>query len=316
MTTAIAIQKETASAQWSPDQIDLVRRTVAKDATDDELKMFCHLAQTYGLDPFAKEIWFIKRGGAPTIMTSRDGYLKIANGHPQFRGMASDAVYAGDAFERTPEGVRHVYAPLDKRGGLQGAYALVYRADRTIPIYVFAPFKDYNSGQSTWQKYPHAMIVKVAESMALKRAFSLSGLVSREEMDAAQDEEEPRQQAPRTPSTTPVEPEIVDLPAKPEAQRKAPSQAQGVQILFRAMGDQGLGWTPDEMKAFVRDRTGKTSTKDLTEADLKSLIGEVRRRLARRDEAQAGPAPARSEGAEGVEDPWDGVPVPEEEVPA
>src|SRR3990167_3431162 len=41
--------------------IDLIRKTVAKDANDLELQMFLHLAQRYGLDAFSREIMFIKR---------------------------------------------------------------------------------------------------------------------------------------------------------------------------------------------------------------------------------------------------------------
>ena len=50
-----------AAPGLTPAQIELVKRTVAKGATDDELQMFLHLANKYNLDPFAKEIWFIKR---------------------------------------------------------------------------------------------------------------------------------------------------------------------------------------------------------------------------------------------------------------
>jgi len=179
MTKALAVQSQV----MGQDQVDLVKRTVAKDATNDELKMFLHLAQTYNLDPFAKEIWFIKQGGQPLMMTSRDGYLKIANEHKDFEGMASDVVYAEDSFERSSDGVKHVYGGKD-RGVIVGAYALVYRKDRRIPVYVFAPYKDYAKGNNVWRTYPHAMILKVAEAMALKRAFSLSGLVTREEVDS------------------------------------------------------------------------------------------------------------------------------------
>ena len=42
--------------------------------------------------------------------------------------------------------------------------------------------KDYDRGAGVWQQFPHAMIVKVAEAMALKRAFSISGLVTQEEI--------------------------------------------------------------------------------------------------------------------------------------
>ena len=206
--------RESRPASWldDPDAVRLVASTVAKDATRDELSMFLHLAREYGLDPFAKEIWFIKRGGTPTIMTSRDGYLKVANQHPQMRGLESDVVYEGDTFRKVGQGVEHSYS-TNKRTVIVGAYALVYRRDRDLPVYFFAPFKDYFAGGSpTWRQYPHAMIVKVAESMALKRAFSLSGLVTQEEMDAGQ-QQPPVAQPParQEPATGPV----VDVPPTP-----------------------------------------------------------------------------------------------------
>ncbi|MBQ9565537.1 MAG: recombinase RecT [Synergistaceae bacterium] len=179
---AIAKTETAPAVQWSRDEVETIRRTVADGATDSELKMFLHLSQTYGLDPFAKDLWFIKAGGRPVIMTSRDGYLKIANRDPHFAGMDADVVYSGDSFRKTQQGVEHIYGTKD-RGQPVGAYATVYRDDRKIPVYVYAPFKDYNKGGGTWRQYPHAMILKVAEAMALKRAFSISGLVTREEMD-------------------------------------------------------------------------------------------------------------------------------------
>ena len=197
-------EQDQKPASWldNPDAVQLVASTVAKDATRDELSMFLHLAREYGLDPFAKEIWFIKRGGSPTIMTSRDGYLKVANQHPQMRGLESDVVYEGDTFRKTAQGVEHSYS-TNKRTVIVGAYALVYRRDRDMPTYFFAPFKDYSAGGSpTWRQYPHAMIVKVAEAMALKRAFALSGLVTQEEMDAGQQQpttaQPPARQEPAT----------------------------------------------------------------------------------------------------------------------
>lgn len=183
-TTAIAkVEPQGAVAlHWSNEQVDTIRRTVARDANDTELKMFLHLSETYGLDPFAKEIWCIKMGGRPTIMTSRDGYLKIANRNPHFKGMRADVVYEGDSFQKVGDEVKHVYG-IQNRGKPVGAYCFVYRDDRNYPIYVYAPFKDYYKSGGTWNTYPHAMILKVAEAQALKRAFSISGLVTQEELD-------------------------------------------------------------------------------------------------------------------------------------
>ena len=201
-TRAVTKVEPAPVKQWSRDEVETIRRTVAEGATDSELKMFLHLSQTYGLDPFAKDLWFIKPGGKPVIMTSRDGYLKIANRDKHYDGMDADVVYSGDSFRKTQNGVEHIYGAKD-RGMPIGAYAIVYRDDRRVPVYVYAPFRDYNKGTGTWKQYPHAMIQKVAEAMALKRAFSISGLVTREEMD---------------------EGECINLSGKPTASRISGSQ--------------------------------------------------------------------------------------------
>ena len=75
---------------FTEEELETLRRTVAGDASSDEFKMFIYLAKNYGLDPFNKEIFFWKKDGKPTIMTSRDGYLKIADRHPQYDGLVSD----------------------------------------------------------------------------------------------------------------------------------------------------------------------------------------------------------------------------------
>ena len=179
---------------FTQKEVETIKRTVASDANTDELRMFLHIAKTYGLDPFNKEIFFWKIKGKPTIMTSRDGYLKIADRHQEYNGLVSDVVRENDKFRRKAQGIDHEYGT--NRGDIIGAYALVYRKDREYPVYVFAPFKEYFAGTRVWTQYPSAMILKVAESMALKRAFTVSGLVTAEEMDVQRlnekDKEKPR----------------------------------------------------------------------------------------------------------------------------
>ncbi len=197
---------------FTEEQIKTIKNTVAKGANDDELKMFLNIAGKYGLDPFIKEIWFIKRtkkvningkwdyprlkdgsvdySGAETIiMTSRDGYLKIAQRDPDFDGIIGFPVKEGDTFEVDAENYTVVHKFGMKRGKIIGAWAKVSHKKRK-PVIVWADFMEYNSSSNVWRQYPSAMIQKVAETLALKRQFGISGLTTREEMSTVYDEYE------------------------------------------------------------------------------------------------------------------------------
>jgi phage recombination protein Bet len=284
MTTALAAAEQ--AIKWTPAQVETIKATVAKGADDNELKMFLHLSQTYGLDPFAKEIWFIKMGGAPTIMTSRDGYLKIANNRPDFEGLVADVVYEGDEYRKTPDGADHRYG-VNKRGGIVGAYALVYRKGMRFPTYVFAPFRDYNKNNGQWKQFPHAMILKVAESMALKRAFSLYGLVSREELDHGNvPPEESSKGQPETASSNTLE--------APPSRGDRGLQSRKVDIYSGYLQVCGH---PEHAKNAIFKITDGRGSKDWTELDICNLESDLKRR---REEAAA------------ILQPQEPTPVPQE----
>lgn len=167
---------------------DLIRKTVAQNATDDEFKTFMYLCETYNLDPLKKEIYFIKFAGRSTILTSRDGYLKIANLNQHFDGLESDVVYQGDVLTKRDDGSLHIaYGPehlVFDKSKLTGAFCSVFRKDREKATTVFVSIKEYYKKEAPiWQQYTNAMILKVAEAMALKRAFAISGLVTKEEIE-------------------------------------------------------------------------------------------------------------------------------------
>ncbi|WDU84502.1 RecT family recombinase [Caloramator sp. Dgby_cultured_2] len=162
------------------------KKTVAKGATDEELQMFLLLAQKYQLDPFAKEIWFIKYNNETKIMTSRDGYLKIAQNHPEYLGLISFVVCEGDEFEIDAANYKVNHKFGAKRGKIIGAWARCDRKGKNAAI-CFVSFDEYKQNTPTWNKYPSAMIQKVAEVFVLKRQFGISGLVTKEEIGDVED---------------------------------------------------------------------------------------------------------------------------------
>lgn len=260
--------------KWNARQIDVIKKTVAVGASNEELSMFLSLASTYDLNPFLKEIWCIKMGNRMVITTSRDGYIRIANRDKHFRGLVSDAVYSNDKFSKTKDGVEHSYSA--NRGQIIGAYALVYRDDRDYPAYFFAPFKDYGKKGGTWEQYPHAMIIKVAEAMALKRAFAISGLVTQEEMGSEISVDNVPHQTAQAAQTA-------------QAQSRAEIDERKIQLTqlfnrYMAVCDGQKNHAINAMKKV----TGKESSADFTQDDIKALFDDVIRREDEKTNAEIG----------------------------
>lgn len=215
--------------------IALIKSTVAKGATDAEQMMFLELAARYDLDPFAKEIWCAKTpgkngsAGSVMIIVARDGLLKIANRDPLFRGLVGDVVRANDQFikEQGADGevrvTHNVQGTPEKRGAIVGAWAVVHRTGK-LPTYFYAPIEEYRPkseakrNYSPWGAQESAMILKCAEAMALRKAFSISGVVGEGE----------EYRALQTPSVAPVASDDgvpTDLPADLIARCRADLQA-------------------------------------------------------------------------------------------
>lgn len=150
--------------ELSQEKINLIRRMCAKDATDEEFMLFLEICSAYNLNPLLREIWFVKfKGREPSIFTSRDGYLKIAHASGKLDGIESRVIE-------------------DSNGKPLKATCTVWRKDMSHPFTSEVKFNEhYNPNSDAWRKYPSAMLIKVAEVFALRRAFAISGLVTREE---------------------------------------------------------------------------------------------------------------------------------------
>lgn len=187
------VKKEGAAVAVASEEYQLIKNIAAKGASDTEFKLLMHLANNYGLDPLARQIWCIKYGNAPAqIFTSRDGLLLIAHRSGQFNGMSK------------PE-----YA-YDKDGKLESCTISVYRKDMEHPFTSTVFMEEYGGGANQlWKKMPRVMLLKVAESTALRKAFTITGLYTPEEMDQATPAEVV---APRRLQKAPSEPPPIDEP--------------------------------------------------------------------------------------------------------
>ena len=201
-------------ATYDKGMIETIKKTVAKKATDEELYMFLQIAASHGLNPFKKEIYFIKYKEDPQIMTSRDGYLSIASRDPLFEGVQSFAVFENDDFEMEIEkaevvDVKHNFKHKD-RGNLVGAWAVAEKKGQR-PIYAYMDYREYKQAGNVWAKYKSAMIRKVAEVDVLKRIAGITGLISQEEMPHRYSLENNQKQVIEPPESTPKDIKKQDL---------------------------------------------------------------------------------------------------------
>lgn len=179
-------------SKLTPQQLQIIKANVAKNATDDELKWFLYQASALNLNPLTKEIWFIKyQGGDCIIITSRDGFLKKAAENPEFVGVQSMEVREKDDFKMgvdetgTMQVFRHVWQGAD-RGNIVGAWACVTYKDGSRD-WNYVNFKEYATERNpVWKSNPTAMIKKCAESPLLRKAGKMNGVYLPEEIEKDQ----------------------------------------------------------------------------------------------------------------------------------
>lgn len=291
---------------FNKDQIELIKRTICRDSTDDELAFFLHVCKVTGLDPISRQIYSVKRWDAKeqknvmSIQTSIDGFRLIADRSGKYQGQVGpfwcgeDGVWKDVWFDKKPP--RAARVGVNKEGFKEPLWGIA-----TWDSYA-QTYKDKKSGElviaSMWAKMPELMLAKCAESLALRKAFpqELSNIYSKDEMGQAMEEEKtvgPTLTKPAEKKTQPMKTQEPKGGANsnyppPATLGEPPPQAppnKPVNALDRKVTKEEVenlkaeafshGGSMETLQQMVKEVAKKNKFSDLTQRDVLSLLGHI-----------------------------------------
>jgi phage recombination protein Bet len=277
---------ETASGQWSPERVELIKRTICpRGIGEDEFALFIEQCKRSGLDPLLKEAFCVARRQnagnreKPNWVTryefqpSEAGMLARAERFPDFKGIQASAVYAEDEIivDQGKGEVVHRFNPAKRKGSLVGAWARVVRAEK-LPVVVWLDFAGYVQQTPLWAKIPTTMIEKCARVAALRKGYpeAFGGLYVREEMPA--EEFEPAQAEPASSHggyevlgarPGPVKASFPPLPTAPREAREEKEHAPAPAPVQTQETHRETVREPEPVRESVKARPAATSSKEV-----------------------------------------------------
>jgi phage recombination protein Bet len=227
MTTAVAIRQE-----FNVEQLDLLRTTLARDCNPQQFALFAEVASRAGLDPFARQIYPVVRGGKLTIQTGIDGYRLIAQRSGEYAGQ-DGPYWCG------PDGEwRDVWLG---DGPPSAAKVGVRRVGDPAFTYHVTTWKSYHQDTPMWKTMGDNQLAKCAEAGALRKRFAqeLGNIYTDAEAGAgdhvyeaemARDPEplqRPKAKVEPKPEPVVIEAEVRELPPEPAPLGKSTPAAPG-----------------------------------------------------------------------------------------
>lgn len=263
---------------FSPEQEKMIRDMFLAGAPAGEAAVLMEIAKARRLNPFTKQIHFVKRWDGMKQQEVWSAQIGIDGLRAQAERTGKYDGQDEPEYERDP-----------KTGALTACRVRVYRKDWGRPAVGVAYWTEYvqtkkdGKPNAAWSRMPHVMLAKCAEALAIRKAFpeDTSGLYIPEELGGGEEKEinPPPASAPASSSRTAAvkaevrrKVQIVDV-APGESEEAAAERAKGLpyERLLRTMEERGVDlrtWAPE-----LKRLTGKTKRADVTGEDVATVVG-------------------------------------------
>lgn len=242
--------------ELTQQQVALIKQTIAKGATDDELTMFLEVARATGLNPFAKEIYFFKIGGKAVMPVGIDGLRRKAAESGDYAGQV------GPFFCGTNCEWKDVWLSSEAPAACKVGVLRHGNPEPTWAVVKWSEFSKAAQGASGkfWRDLPTHMLAITAERHALRKAvprlIEKLQATGAQVMDAdyliAKSEQAERQRA--LPQHIPP--------------RDLGQQLYGEEIVGQSEGDEAGPGSPDGEKQSGDPKPAKWSEDDVTKLKL------------------------------------------------
>lgn len=136
-----ALESLSARLDVSPGSLQqTLMQTAFKGCSQAEFIALVIVSNTYNLNPLLREIYaFPKKGGGIQAIVGYDGWIKIANNHPQYDGFEADHIEDGN-------------------GNLKAIEGILHRKDRSHPTKKLVYLKEFKRNTEPWNNSPHHML--------------------------------------------------------------------------------------------------------------------------------------------------------------